>query len=492
MDVTAKNWVNVSDAEEEIRDVNAGGFNLFEDALDQIDLMNTGGYTKDGGGIRDVSSTFAFLIGVPEKIFDNEHEPPKREIYDKLSSDNGARIIRSLCILRTAIERNFSRVCKAISQEYKTIMTCDFIPQESIQFLSDQGINLYRDRKDPNAFLIAINQNIKSRIYSCKEFFPVWVKWEYVRELFIMPNGLTVDGIKAAANDYYARMANLPYQVYMNCLVEDDGNILYNDRKFLKLLYKWNGDEFTDVGHVTDVTEDTKENVYKFLLGSKKTVFVVDCENSDPYSLCAAIKGLKKNARDNVDRIILYDDIHASTAWEILKDHIDIPIEYELIERIKSNKSLTDIKLTTRICKEFYSGNADSFVLVSSDSDYWGMIDTIEGARFLVMAEHAKFSGVMEDALRKKGIFYCYIDDFYAGAGDEIKTKALLREVNRLMEEKCKINVNDLMQDAMALTRVQMAPTEKKGFETKYLQSLILTIDEDGTVQIHTKGVKGK
>ena len=43
-----------------------------------------------------------------------------------------------------------------------------------------------------------------------------------------------------------------------------------------------------------------------------------------------------------------------------------------MIERIKQNKSLVDIKLTARACQEHYQKQVDSFVIVSSDSDYWG------------------------------------------------------------------------------------------------------------------------
>ena len=55
----------------------------------------------------DIVSKVAYLIGVPKKIFENEHEPPKIEIYEVLDKDKSARIVRNLCIVRAAIERNF-------------------------------------------------------------------------------------------------------------------------------------------------------------------------------------------------------------------------------------------------------------------------------------------------------------------------------------------------------------------------------------------------
>ena len=73
-----------------------------------------------------------------------------------------------------------------------------------------------------------------------------------------------------------------------------------------------------------------------------------------------------------IDKVILFDDVHAASAWELLASYIDINVEYIMIERLKDNKSLADVKVAARTCKEFYSNDVDSFVLVSSDSDYWG------------------------------------------------------------------------------------------------------------------------
>lgn len=57
----------------------------------------------------DIVSKVAYLIGVPKHIFENEHEPPKLEIYELLEKDKSARIIRNLCVVRAAIERRFGK-----------------------------------------------------------------------------------------------------------------------------------------------------------------------------------------------------------------------------------------------------------------------------------------------------------------------------------------------------------------------------------------------
>lgn len=193
----------------------------------------------------------------------------------------------------------------------------------------------------------------------------------------------------------------------------DSGNILYNDKKFVSLLYEANADYFTDLSKVSDAGNLTKAGIYKFLDKSERVVVVVDCENSDPYKLYATLNNLNQEALLNkICKIILYDDIHTTSAWKILERFTQIPIEHVLIERIKENKSLVDIRLTTGTCREYYQNNVDSFILVSSDSDYWGLISAMPEVRFFVMVESEKCSPTIKNALINAGISYCYIDDF--------------------------------------------------------------------------------
>ncbi|OON84739.1 hypothetical protein BXO88_15830 [Oribacterium sp. C9] len=63
----------------------------------------------------DIISKVAYLIGVPKKIFENENEPPKLEIYNRLELEKKARIIRNLCSFRTQLERSFLKICQGFA-----------------------------------------------------------------------------------------------------------------------------------------------------------------------------------------------------------------------------------------------------------------------------------------------------------------------------------------------------------------------------------------
>lgn len=93
----------------------------------------------------ELVSKVAYLIGVPLRIFQNEHEPPKIEIYNRLEQDKNARIIRNLCIIRTAIERNYRKINDIMRMEYRGLLSMpEIIPASSMQQLFKRRNQLYQ------------------------------------------------------------------------------------------------------------------------------------------------------------------------------------------------------------------------------------------------------------------------------------------------------------------------------------------------------------
>ncbi len=437
----------------------------------------------------EIVSKVAYLIGVPLRIFENEHEAPQMDVYQRLEKDKNARIIRNLCIIRTEIERNFKKINDKMRTEYKSLLSMpEYVSAAAINTLTADGINFIKKSSTQlSGHIVEINRIISDRINNCKGLFPLWLNWQYVRELFIMPNGLSEKGSKDAAAVYYESLSFYPYQVYINWRPYDAGNILYNDKKFVTLLYEWNNDEFTEYSKVSDAGTYVKGNIHDYINDGEQVVVVVDCENSDPYRLSATLRGLDRAYLDKINSIILFDDVHTASAWSILEQFTHIPVEHITIERIKQNKSLVDIKLTARACQEYYENKVDSFIIVSSDSDYWGLISSLPKARFLVMIEREKCGPDMKAALVDSGIFYCYLDDFYTGDSEELKMNALFREMRNYMARAVRLNVNAMLDDALRSTRITMPPSERKQFYDKYIKTLQLVIDDNGDVSLAIK-----
>ena len=106
-------------------------------------------------------------------------------------------MLGSFCMLRTAIERNFRKISTAMKYDLKSILSLpEYIPQECLSQLTLDGISVYRANAQPIQYILDINKHIANRINNCKCLFPIWLKWEYLRPIFIMPGGTTEKGTK--------------------------------------------------------------------------------------------------------------------------------------------------------------------------------------------------------------------------------------------------------------------------------------------------------
>lgn len=437
----------------------------------------------------EIVSKVGYLIGVPTRFFELDNGNLQKDIYDELDNDKNARIIRNLCLIRAAIEQHYTHINNKMRYEYKTISTLsEYIPTEAMNQLSLDGINFIKN-SSIRLFqhVVELNKLISDRINNCKSLFPLWINWNYIKELFIMPNGLTEKGVKNAGEIYCVHKNCYPYRTYINWSPRECGNILYNDKKFASILYSINNDEFTEYSKVSDAGAFVKESIYEYIERNKKIVVVVDCENTDPYKLCATLRNLDYKYTQKISSIILFDDIHTATTWRILEQFTKIPVEHVMIERVKEDKSLVDIKLTARACQEHYKNNVDAFIIVSSDSDYWGLISSLPDAEFLVMIERENCGHDLKNALNNAGIFYCFIDDFYSGNTEDIKHCTLFQEMHKYIDNRVKLNVNEMFEDALIQTRIEMTEAEKKQFFNKYVKNLELSISAEGNVVIKFK-----
>ena len=311
----------------------------------------------------ELISKVAYLVGVPSWVFENEYESPQIEIYQELNQNKHARIIRNLCIVRTAIERFFMKINIKMYSEYKTIYSIpEYIPQEALEQLVADGIRISKQARLIN-HVIEINRLISDRINNCKDVFPDWVKWEYIRALFIMKDGFTEEGVKAAGEEYHRHKDCYPYKAYLNWALVDNGNILAYDRKFVALLYQQNRDRFTDIAKVSDKGALAMSNIHDFVKKAEKVVMVVDCENTDPYRMCATLKVIDSKTLSKIQKIMLFDNADTMDMWRILESYTSIPVEYVISQRVLQNKSLVDIEMTAVTCREHYRENVDSFII---------------------------------------------------------------------------------------------------------------------------------
>ena len=458
-----------------------------------VDFANElGKDSKHPSETYDIVSKVGYLVGVGKKFFEMGETTLQLSTFDELQKIQPARIIRNLCLLRTSLELNYKRIKEEMKYDFKRLDTLSIglLSEDCLTQLQNERLRIVEVNSSPNDYIIKTNKLICDRIANCKDLFPEWLNWDYLRKIFIMPKGTKKEGIMSAADKYYSNKKLYPYGVYINWHFSCDvGNILYNDDKFVTLLYEANHDTFTDTSKVKNVSSATKKEIDTFLAQSQKSIIVVDCENSDPFKLYAVLNNLnKKLLLNKINKIILCDDRNASTAWSILEKFTAIIVEHEYIDRLKSEKSLVDHKLIAKTSKEVYKNDVDSVILFSSDSDYWAMITELKkDAKFHIMLEREKCSHEIKITLEKAGVTYSYIDEFCTGNSYEIKSSAIMKEAKHRLESLCSINLNTLLQDVLKATYAKLKDGERKLFYNTLVKKLDVKVSENGDLHLTLK-----
>ncbi len=444
-------------------------------------------YTDHYKNTYDIIATMMYLVGVKEDIFQT-HVPDIMPIYESLQKNDAARIIRNLCMVRTSLLNHFKNIAYLFRYELRNLSsTPEYIPTEAVTELERANIYIQKSKPDIYQYVMAINLEISNRINNVSGLFPEWLNWSYVRQVFLMPNGFRENGAKAGKKEYSSRRNEFPYQCYLNWPRAISGNIFHHDYKFVTSLYEMHGDKFENVSLVRDAGEILMGNLYDFINGHKKIIIVVDCENSDPVKLAAALSSLTASQRWNIHKVMLFDSNHTTAAWTTLCNTgitKEFDMEHIIVERLYEHKSQVDMTLAAHTCREIYQNGADSVILISSDSDYWALIKALPETDFLVMLEKEKSGKTIRDALDSQSIVHCYIDDFCTAASHAIITKTILGTLQQQFDEMVHFNAREMLDEVLKSTWLTLSDREKEIFYNRYLKRMRLEVDSNGDAKL--------
>ena len=459
-----------------------------------------------------VVGIIGYLIGVRKDVFDDENNPAMpSEIYSKLDSQKPSRIIRNLCIIRTSIELHYAEIFAAFGSNHSLTSIPDLIPVDAVNSLYEDGIILSHGKMDINDCLVEINQHISNRIQSIKLLFPDWLKWDYIKELFIMPGGFKKATLREEGYYYKSDLNRYPYRMYINWHLEgQNGNILFCDEKFVTLLYEMHGDTFTGpLSLVRSASDKTNDAIKDFFEGAAKVYIAVDCENSNPIKLAAAISTFPEEYKKKIVDVALFDSSHTTAGWRVLSDGVSeaeeedstedddlfdwrvpgqisgVPMTHNMIGRVVDRKSQVDMSLAMGVSKAVFANNVDSVILISSDSDYYALINSLPDTRFIMISEKEKTGAAIQETLYAHGIPYCFLDDFNTGIAYNIKTETIKDYIQNYLDSVIKSDdMEDVLAKACHNCWIEMTDGEKKTFYDRYIKKAHLEIDAENRFKI--------
>ena len=329
-----------------------------------------------------------YLIGVPSQYIDN---------FDALNKSE-LREIRKLCSLRSLIIDKFTE----INEQFRNyVQLADIsITSRLVNDLAEMGI-VIQNAHSLSRNIIELNELIDARIVKVALGFK-GIPREWICEMFHMPNGDEIDGVRTAVRKYRQYKNFYPYQKYINWPFAEtpeekrSKNIFGNDQDLHEML--------------AEIHSNKRTQLMDFIGTAKDVVVVVDCENSDAQRLYDSLAFMKRFLR----KIILVDDTHTNLMWdELVREYRNegVRVEHDELPRLKEQKSLVDLRMVAKTCEEYYKNHVEHFILVTSDSDIWALISSLPDADIMVLAERCKSGDLLLEALTQNHIPFVFMED---------------------------------------------------------------------------------
>ncbi len=431
----------------------------------------------------NIVTTVAYMIGVKKHLIAEIHQGEEEELTALYENQN-ATAIRYLCKLRTKLMLNFKNTDKEMKYNITNIDKLKWFDRENIMQLEEWGYKIIKTNFTSQKYMELITKLISENIGKCQTLFPEWVNWQYIKDLFIVPHFTRPNVLKSEFIKYMSHIEYYPFQLYIHWNPRDCGGMLYNDGKFLNIIYEQHGDVFVGKSKYKDADLAVKERIYQFIQDTDNVEIIVDCENSNCYKLCGVLTSLDANELSKIRKILLFDDAHSDPGWNLVERFVKIPVEHIMVDRVKEQKSLVDMKVTVGVCNEHYRNNVSSFILLSSDSDYWALISSLPDAKFLVMVEYSKVSEAIKTTLSQNNIFYCAIDDFYTGRIDDFKKFVLFDLLKKYLPNILQYNGKELVAKLYSEAKIIADQNEQNNFYKKYIQTLKFVADDNGNLSL--------
>jgi uncharacterized LabA/DUF88 family protein len=450
---------------------------------ENIDLPETEDRSAYRNYSKNIALTVGFLLGVSDeslmkRLENSEEYLPIKEALEK---NEDAVAIRHLNNIRSNLILHFKEVSLNLRNMNATFTPLDRMDlfKDDFRVLNRMSIYIITGKPDINEYLKRINNEIIRRIDKTEKLFPDWVRFRHIRTMFIMPNNIEEESKK-----FQAYQSLYPFQRYFYWREPFDcGYILSTDRDLLTVIYRNGNEIFTDGDRVCDASDNVKNNINEFINSASKIQVFIDGENADPYRFASAIESLKDHEIEKINKIVVYyDSEHTTKAWTMLK-HFTYGVEVETVpvERIVENKSLVDHRLVMGVSKAIYKEDVDSIILVSSDSDFWSVIDASEDVRYLVMVESEKCGHEFKNLLRDKDVFYCYLDRFITPDDDKFFKIVFKHELEKIISDNFSLgNARELLSSVLHSCRAGVSKAEEDMLFEKYIKTLSLRINADG------------
>ena len=138
------------------------------------------------------------------------------ELLNSLRENKNARILRYLCKARTGLLRNYKKTDNEIKYNLGNINRMEWFDAENINKLESWEVHIILYNSSADKYCVHINKLINEHVDACKKLVPDWIKWEYIRDLFVIVD--YIEKPKEAKGRVYCLSKSTEKSIHMGCI----------------------------------------------------------------------------------------------------------------------------------------------------------------------------------------------------------------------------------------------------------------------------------
>lgn len=139
---------------------------------------------------QNIVLNISYLLGLDRERLKNSFKNVEKieEVLERLDKNKFVRIIRCLAILRFEILIKYKKIREKMIAVVPLNEMHDLIRTDLINELSKYGIDAIKIDKGTSVQFSYLNDKISENIENVKDIFPSWIKWNYIKDIFKIPN----------------------------------------------------------------------------------------------------------------------------------------------------------------------------------------------------------------------------------------------------------------------------------------------------------------
>ena len=399
--------------------------------------------------------------------------PVEEALWKSLLGDKSARVIATLCKLRSSVLLHRAQVEPHLESKH-TLQNCPSVDSSLLRQLERDKIKYTSWTYNSVVKLVrSINIELGVKIGNCEALKNMEYN-ELVKSMLQMPNGKTDTGVAKQLNNKF----NCPARNMGIAWINLNGQ--YSDRMWnddAALLNALRGTAQYHKGQHGNTNE-----INSFLEAESKALVFVDCDNVDPFRLCAALNSITEDLRKRIANIILISDNKASPAWASIDKYVSFPIERIIAQRVISQKSQTDGTLIAEAVKRRYTDNTKAIILCSSDSDMWSLVRTLPDTKFLLLLERDKCSPNYRKEITASNARFCMMDAISSPRASYFFASSLISGIDGIT-----VPIPDMLKATIRALHISVSEADYGKLLAVIAANTVIEIFPDNTMRLRIR-----